>query len=409
MSRVTSCLAAALLLVALCLSTAWGETRTVFAKRFDKPKGGPLTYQETLLLPYQNARYTLRLTSGYYGTQEAKNVSVLLNDVEIVDSAALRSANPVERAVAPLKENDLTVTLKGQGGNFVTVELICDGCTPIRITSPLEGEYFQMPTITVQGELGCSADGNTGVIVNGVVALVDGTRFVANHVPPQPNGGMIKADLVNGQGAVTASAQIITRADTGVEYVTLQSDKDIGLAPFDAKLTLSSAAYPIARAVVTCTGPAGDAPVQQIDIGNYTVTFSQPGLYTCTADAYWGMPEPLRDTIGIYVQSKETLDALLQAKWGGMKAALAEGEVEKALTGFLEGSKAKYRNSFTRLQAQLPTLAAGMRTPEFISAGDGVARYRISRDQVYNGENLTVWYDVYFARDAYGIWKIDRF
>ncbi|MFH1674414.1 MAG: hypothetical protein ABIF87_13435 [Pseudomonadota bacterium] len=53
-------------------------------------------------------------------------------------------------------------------------------------------------------------------------------------------------------------------------------------------------------------------------------------------------------SIAIVVYDRDTMDALLQAKWNGMKQALFDGDIEGALEYFHEKFRAKYGEIFTR-------------------------------------------------------------
>lgn len=53
--------------------------------------------------------------------------------------------------------------------------------------------------------------------------------------------------------------------------------------------------------------------------------------------------------------------------------------------------------------------AARCLTNELIQSGEGFAKYRIAKDEVFEGETHTITYDIYFSTDENGIWKIDRF
>lgn len=373
-------------------------------KRYDKPKGGPLTYSETIRTTYLGARYTLRVTSGEYGAQEAKNVSVTLNGVEMIDPAMMRAGNPVETPVTLQAENLLTVRMKGQGGNFVTLELLCDGCTPIRITSPADGESLQTPVTTVQGELGCIADANTGVVVNGVAALIDGTHFIATHVTPDSSSGLLKADLVNDSGAVIASAQVAPRLDPASNFMVLSTDRSSGIAPLEASLTLTESNIPLFSSTVTCAGPT-TAPVQRLGLDSYMVDFDQPGLYLCTALAKDASGNDLIDRIGILVYDQAVLDALLQAKWSGMKTALANGEVDRASGYFNERTRSIYRTYFEQLTTILPQAVADMGNATLLRADEDVAIYDLRT--VRNGNIYS--FQLEFIRDGDGIWRINRF
>jgi len=50
-----------------------------------------------------------------------------------------------------------------------------------------------------------------------------------------------------------------------------------------------------------------------------------------------------------------------------------------------------------------------MQDIELIYAKEGIAKYRINRDQMIAGTPTTITYYIYFMVDPNGIWKIDQF
>lgn len=104
---------------------------TIFGpKQYDKPKGKPVTYTDTFQAISTTGTYTLWVQSGSEGLNEVKNVSVSVNGVEIIDSSDLQNNNPALKVISIQSANTITVTLKGQGGNYITVKVLCEGCYP---------------------------------------------------------------------------------------------------------------------------------------------------------------------------------------------------------------------------------------------------------------------------------------
>jgi hypothetical protein len=75
-------------------------------------------------------------------------------------------------------------------------------------------------------------------------------------------------------------------------------------------------------------GPAAMDPVTFIDNEHFTALVSTPGLYVVTARVTDAAGAVYTDSSAILVMDKAGLDALLKAKWNGMKAALAAGNIE---------------------------------------------------------------------------------
>ena len=80
----------------------------------------------------------------------------------------------------------------------------------------------------------------------------------------------------------------------------------------------------------------------------------------------------------------QVLDALLKAKWNGMKSALINGDINGALKYFAYPSKNEYEQIFTILSDQLPDIAANMEDIQLIYVNDIVAKYRIRKDEIFD-------------------------
>lgn len=373
-------------------------------ERFDKPKGGPVEYRRIFNAPDPAGQYRLRVESGADGLQEVKNVTVRLNGMEVVDSAALRAGNPVERPIAVQGENTLEVALKGQGGNFVSVTVECEGCRTLRIVEPAPRAMVSERTF-VHGEVLQAPGTEVSVTVNGVPALVDGGRFVANHVPV-PLGAaeiVIRAQL---PGGIVAEERVPVYAVSMVWAATLSSDRSSGIAPLQVALTLtqfaSSSSPPLPP--VTCSGPA--TPTLSGSGSSYSVLLPEPGLYLCRTEL-GPLPHPgsFSDTLGILVYDKAALDNLLQAKWGGMKAALMAGDVIAAANFFSEHTRATYLKQFEQMPGLLSRASEEMGNITLLNLADDAALYDLRT--VRNGKTYS--FQLEFTRDGDGLWRIDRF
>ncbi|MBW1911105.1 MAG: hypothetical protein JRJ11_16465, partial [Deltaproteobacteria bacterium] len=77
--------------------------------------------------------------------------------------------------------------------------------------------------VTVKGTVTNAADNETGVVVNGVLSMVYGNEFVANHVPLEEGENTITATATDAAGN-TLSTAIIVNADTTGDYIWITVD-----------------------------------------------------------------------------------------------------------------------------------------------------------------------------------------
>jgi len=105
----------------------------------------------------------------------------------------------------------------------------------------------------------------------------------------------------------------------------------------------------------------------------------------------------------ITVLNRETMDALLQGKWEGMKGALMGGDIETALTYFVDASKDNYRQIFTELGSDtLNSIFSAVTELKLYTAYGrlaGCGAIRVEAGGTYS-------YPVTFILDENGIWKI---
>jgi hypothetical protein len=102
------------------------------------------------------------------------------------------------------------------------------------------------------------------------------------------------------------------------------------------------------------------------------------------------------------VLSRDELDALLKSKWEGMKAALVSGNIKEALTYFTGPVPERYRQTFTRLQANLHGLISSIESFHLLDVTDELADAEVFRTR--NG--VTYSFPVTFVKDRNGLWKI---
>lgn len=174
-------------LISVSFAFAQSEYVVFGPKQYDKPKGRPVTYTDTFHATSTTGTYTLWVQSGAEGLNEVKNVSVSINGVEIIDSRNLRATNPVSKTISVQSTNTLTVTLKGQGGNYITVKVLCERCYPSATgTIPSEGG-----TVTLEGY--ASVIFSAGAFTANQDVTVSATSFPETQEDYIESGSIFKA------------------------------------------------------------------------------------------------------------------------------------------------------------------------------------------------------------------------
>ena len=317
-----------------------------------------------------------------------------------------------------------TITATGQGGtasDSVNVYVYQKQPGVFHIVSPMPGELIQRPDTLVQGIIDREAftGDDIGVVVNGVVAHVYGNWFAANHAPLQEgDNSTITAHAFNDAGD-NATDSITVSADTSGNYITLSGNPESGIvsgiAPLD--FTLSLAKTYTSQGYSFSYSP-DNGSIENLGDNGTTMQFkrsiAEPGLYYITVEDNETVDNVTKvlhtDTICIMADNRTALDIKLKGKWGGMKAGFVSQNIEQSLKYISFLSNDKYREIFTAISDQFPTILADMQgqTIQLIVVEDNIAQYGIIREDTINGQTLPITYFIYFIKDRNGLWKIDK-
>lgn len=375
-------------------------------KQYDKPKGRPITYTDTFQSISVIRTHTIWVQNGKDGCNEVKHLSIALNGVEVITSKDLRAHNPAAKPITVQPTNTLTVTLHGKEGNFVTVKILCEGCTvapEVHLIFPGDGSTINKSSALVKGTISTDSH-EVGITVNGVLAEISGGEFAVNGVPLNIGKNTITAVATDADGT-TATSGITVHTDEYQNLVNLTTDKTSGLSPVTVKFAIDTQiSNQITRYEMDFEGDGiQDQTVE--DLANVSFIYTQVGLSYPTITVTDDQGNQYTDTTAVNVLSLPEMDTLLKAKWEGMKEGLQSGDIARTLKYFAEGSQGRYQGIFTALQGNLAEIAANMQEIGPIYIKDGIAKYRIRR-QEDAGE---ITYYIYFQVDKDGLWKIRQF
>jgi len=261
--------------------------------------------------------------------------------------------------------------------------------------------------VTVEGTISDVPGFEIGVSVNGVVAMVEGDHFVANHVPLCEGQNVITATAVD-TFAHTASASISVAADVSGHYVRISADPESGISPLQTILKIE-ASFSFNNSSLTYTGPGTTEIISNPNPSEYQVKMATPGLYAFTVELTDIEGQLYSDTTTVLVLDAEILDGTLRETWNRMKTALVAGDVQEALKNHHGAFKDRYESIYSLIGAGISTLAQQMEDIEVIFAEGKRAKYAISRHHDIDGQIVTITYFIYFSKDGTGLWKIERY
>jgi len=282
-------------------------------------------------------------------------------------------------------------------GTFLT--LVPRGPLVLSIDSPKPGANLSRSEIMVKGTVSQENGLETGVVVNGRIAVVTGNHFIANRVPLEEGQNQITAVATDVNGNTATDSMTVNVTLPG-HYIRLTANIESGIAPLETILTIDTSLDPT-RLSVTYTGPA-EVEFLSTSESEYRMRLTTEGSYLFTAEGTDSGGTTYNDTVALTVLSKEAVDNLLRAKWEGMREALSNNEVEKAINYFIDNTKETYRYNFDLLKDLLPMIAQDMREIRLIEVYDRGADYRLFC--VQDGVELSFF--IKFVKDIDGLWKI---
>ncbi len=99
------------------------------------------------------------------------------------------------------------------------------------------------------------------------------------------------------------------------------------------------------------------------------------------------------------------IDKDLKAIWASMINRLSAGDIDGALGYFTYSSRWKYKEEFTLVKERMTEMSSKMKKIEPVYIRDDEAKYRVRAGDSDDEYTYYVW----FRKDIFGIWKIDKF
>jgi len=305
--------------------------------------------------------------------------------------------------VSPAATTTYTISATGPGGTTSNEITITVNPSYVIINSPINGSTVYSPDIIVEGSI-IDQVGETGVTVNGVVALVDGDYFAANNVPLQEGSNAITITVTSSDGTTTTSF-ITVIYQPSETYITMSVDDESGIAPFETALKIEGTFTFNSEPVITYTGPDNIVITNTENDNEYLLAMTTPGLYFLTAEVEYENGA-YSSTIAVLVYDRETLDSLLKGKWNGMRSVLSKGNISGALEYIAEDARELYEYNFNLLNPYISEMTSLLRDDiEMDEFRESVVDYEMSTD--FEGEIYICL--IRFIKDKDGIWRISFF
>ena len=190
-----------------------------------------------------------------------------------------------------------------------------------------------------------------------------------------------------------------------VDSITLRSNiEKQGIPPLKISLRIDHAFGDFNNSTLSSSGPA-EPQITRVNPQEYEVVLNTEGVYSLTAKVINGQGKTLSDTMTISVLNKAKMQIQLKGIWEAMRAALLSGDVEKALSYFVDAAQDRYRKDFADLNGNIHEVFSTISDIELYTLTGRSAECGAIR--IENGTPYA--YPLAFVQDQEGEWKIMGF
>lgn len=271
----------------------------------------------------------------------------------------------------------------------------------VTITEPQDGASITQNWVLVRGSL--EGPENTGITVNGVVAVVHDGIFVANDVPLAAGTNTLTATATTLPGQTATDAVTITsQGETPIlEVKALPSS---GIAPLEVRFEYTfNSVETINTISIDFDGDGTDDFTTTDPAAELVHTYTTQGVFLVRL-RLTDQQGTVHDTqVAIVVQDVAALDVMFKALWNDMNAALVAGDKATAMQFLTATAQAKYGPVFDALLSHMPEIIASYSPFQQVSISAEIGEYALTR--IIDGQNRL--FLVYFLKDSDGVWRLE--
>ena len=298
--------------------------------------------------------------------------------------------------------NTFSLIARDPAGNETTtvVHLTFANIT-LTLANPLPNATLDSTALDVSGTF--QGPPNTGITINGVVAMIYGDQFYAN-LDLEPGVNTLTITATTPDGTMITRTVTVTVAASALDPVSASAAPQSGVAPLPVRFLVSTLTGAGVQRITADYDGDGSVDFSTSDSNApLETTYNTPGVYPARVNVTDANGHTYNRTITVVVQSYEAMDSLLRAIYNGMLDRLRSGDIDGALRSVTGGGQAKYRAVFAELAPDLPSIVDQLGVLQGGPLGEDMAEYSVLRAD--NGQARA--YLIYFIRGEDGVWRID--
>lgn len=298
--------------------------------------------------------------------------------------------------------NAFTLIARDAAGNTASIPLrVYRSGLDAVISSIAPGATVDSDNLDVSGTY--TGPENTGITINGVVALTDGQNFYVNNLPLTPGLNTLTIAVTRPDGQ--AVTKTITVTSSGQAPFQTSVEPQSGVPPLRVRF---SGRLADGNSIASLSLDAdGDGIVDVVSADTSApseYSYDAPGLYRPKVMAVDSQGRSYEQTLVVLVQDPAKVDDFFSHLWDGMNSALRSGDMNTALLYLNTTAKVKYQPVFQALLPQMRDIVASYSAPTRLSVTESIGEYAVTRP--YRGSARV--YLIYFLQDADGVWRVDE-
>jgi hypothetical protein len=306
------------------------------------------------------------------------------------------------------------VRVEGAIGAQIQAYIACTAnCLSVTIDAPPANATINEPTMVVKGTVMSSGLAPAGVLVNQQAAKVFGPSYAMDRVLVREGTGTFGPTTVlveahNACGQRASSSIHVHTTEVPDNQVQLRASPDRNVAPSQVTLRVFIENEYSATHIQWDYQGNGVIDAQGPDLLEQIVIYTQPGLYLPKVIVTDNMGHVLEATAVVQVEDALVVEARLNINWSNMMAALAQGEIEHALSFIVLSKREVMRHDWTVLKDHLGELAETFAVPIHLTDGQGKRIVAQAATPLTLGA-VQFPLEVEFILDVDGQWRIRSF